>query len=961
MTTTVSAGLEMQLRLEDEDFRKKLQGVSDAVEELGVDAQESGELMRTSFVAAGAGIVALGGSLFALSQALTEVAGETHVLSQVSQVTITEFQRLSLIIKESGGSLEATGKIILLTRNQLSLLKESIDPSTQALGMLGLAIEDFNGLTIDQSVLKIVEELQKIDDQNLRGALITAIYGDEDGRAIFGLLSADLTSFNDRIDMFTILTDKAGLSSRRFNDELNLLTTSYTNALTNSFADAGVFDSFSDLFSDLNSRLNETGAFDNIASVVKVLTDNVDVLIDGLQLLAGLFISSFATDKIVKTFASVREEVVKNTNANLDQIASLEKKISVEQKTIEQTKQVRATNQARLKDLGNLIKANGILSRSEFNALRRQSASTSGANALLSAQIKAYTGLNREIRSTTKTIESQSESIRNLEADLFKQNQQLNRTTLLSTAAGRAFTFAGKAALGFGIAVARAIPGLLVFQAAFASLDFIFGVFRATFSGLVTGLKFFTGEIKKTEVASLEFIDAFQKANDVLVTFEDGILSIADRQAELAENTKLATDEIERQRKVLEDRRNVITDPTTLFLPGIGEFSPFVDPIGTPESQADANITLESVAKLVEDTTKLVDTTAFELAETAKLLKDLSRANLNQFGGEGRPINIVVDPIAEFRLDERDKREAERAATLVEIGKAALNEFGGIGRDILGRVTDSLAEFENGEIVNRFIDLLRDPLSDFGGSGRDISVSIDKLAEFLDNQRIDDFNASMRANLNEFGGEGSMIEGAITANQLAIAELAEASQFRRESSIEFEVEQVNLFKGSIRDQIRTGFTDLFSIGLFGGDVQATIQSFAKGLAMTVVQRLADSVFNSIADSLFSSLALNATSATGGSGSFSSQSVLGLFSGFLGIGSPAPNPELSPFGGAGPNVSNLGGASSNPFPSSFGGAGITYNNNISVTPSFVQELTQIAAVRPDIFGQATDRFNQDRRG
>lgn len=965
-----AAVLETTLVVNDKEFRSKMESTRTNVKGLGDDAKETGGDIKEGFGIGVVAVAALGASIIGLTVSLTEAAAELSVLSDTSQVTITAFQRLLITIKENGGNLEQANKVIQIARRNLFELAEGAGVGYDALTRLGLVTEDFAGLDVDQQVLKIVDALQKLNDANERGVLITSIFGEEDSRAIYGLINKDLTDLNERIDEYTILSEKAGIASRRFQADLDQLTTSYTNALTNSLAEAGVFDSLSDLFNGLTAGISDLGAFDALADGISLVTDNIDLLLEGAGLLAAFYASSVGTAGAIKFYTNLSERV-KETNLSITTLVETRKQeLAVARASIE-TEQASIRNARRqvTADADTIKRVTGITNAKQALATtnaRIIAANRSGDRAEIAAQLRnrrLIIQLTAARVAHRAAIKASTVAISDLTVGVDVLSRSMTRLSILTTKTGALLTRLAVTVGSAGLSIAKIIPGMILFQIAFSLLDEAGGLFLTTLDSVSTGLRRLRTGVEEVDETTIEFIKVFEEANDLLLTYDRGLIDVAKSQASLGEETKLATEEILRQQKVLEDRARAIDEANALIQGPAGDFNPFLRPTESPETPADTNITEASVEKLIVDTQKLIDITTFELAERAARLQEIARAPLNQFGGVGAEQTILQDAFAQFESEERERAIESLAAQLQIVATEALNEFGGIGDDISIRLNNS-SSIAADERDSRLVDLLRDSLNAFGGAGEKIAVSVDELAIFLEGERAARLADDARANLNEFGGEGEIIVDAITGFQLALEELAESTGFRRESSPEFELEQINLFKAGLRDQIRTGFTDLFKAGLNNTSLQDVIEGFARGLAETIVDRIADSVFNTFADSLFDQIGLGAASSISGGGGFGSQSVLGLFTGALGAFGGAPtNPELSAFGGAGPDVSSLGGASAprvTPGASFIGGAQST-TNNISVGPSFIQEVVQLASDRPDIFGQAAERYRQDVTG
>ena len=151
----------------------------------------------------GASAAAVGG-VVALGDALLGRASEIQELSTISGVGAETLQRWGAAARESGGSAEdvadAARELQLRLAEASSLAS---GPAVDALNLLGLSLEELEGIPVDEQLALIRDRLSEVHDPAQRLFLAEELLGGSSER----LVSA-LSATSDELDRFKVSSDE---------------------------------------------------------------------------------------------------------------------------------------------------------------------------------------------------------------------------------------------------------------------------------------------------------------------------------------------------------------------------------------------------------------------------------------------------------------------------------------------------------------------------------------------------------------------------------------------------------------------------------------------------------------------------------------------------------------------------------------------------------------------------------
>ena len=160
--------------------------------------------------------------------AYAAVLGGAQVLNSIDQqvkladqygVSLAAIQELTFALEQSGVAFRQTqGALVRLAAN-LNDFNQGTGEAAQAFETLGFAASDLIGLPIDEQFLRIVAALRSVEDETLRTALASDIFGGRFARNLGGVLG-DLEEYGRIAAQATTLTDEQGRSVVNFNDAL---------------------------------------------------------------------------------------------------------------------------------------------------------------------------------------------------------------------------------------------------------------------------------------------------------------------------------------------------------------------------------------------------------------------------------------------------------------------------------------------------------------------------------------------------------------------------------------------------------------------------------------------------------------------------------------------------------------------------------------------------------------------
>lgn len=160
-------------------------------------------------------------------------------------VTVSRLSELQFAVEQGGADVETLEKGLAAMSRALNDLSDGLMTQITAFEKLGLATEDFLGLSPDQAFLLITKRLSEIEDPITRSALAMKIFG-RAGRALLPMID-DINALTEEAKALGLTIDKdTAASAARLTDAMNKAKRVLVRIMVEIGAAFG--DSLSDIF-----------------------------------------------------------------------------------------------------------------------------------------------------------------------------------------------------------------------------------------------------------------------------------------------------------------------------------------------------------------------------------------------------------------------------------------------------------------------------------------------------------------------------------------------------------------------------------------------------------------------------------------------------------------------------------------------------------------------------------------
>jgi hypothetical protein len=197
-----AGGAFVEIFARDSKFQQAMARVQKKLRDVGKAMRSAG----TSMMGIGAGIVA---PILAAAQSFASFGSELHDMSQRTGIAAAELSVLRYAAEQTGTEMGALETGVKKMQQLIFKASQGSDEAAQALGQLGLRVEDLAGLSADQQLGIIGDRLAGIEDPGTRAAVAVAIFG-RAGTALLPMLSqgsAGLAAFAEEAKRLGLVMD----------------------------------------------------------------------------------------------------------------------------------------------------------------------------------------------------------------------------------------------------------------------------------------------------------------------------------------------------------------------------------------------------------------------------------------------------------------------------------------------------------------------------------------------------------------------------------------------------------------------------------------------------------------------------------------------------------------------------------------------------------------------------------
>ena len=190
--------------------------------------------LSTSAAAVGAAVIAAGAALWRLADQTTRTFGAFEDMSQRTGIAASELHALSIAAEQTSSDFEAITTGLRRMPSFLEDARNGMASATTAMDVLGVSMQDFEGLSPEDSFYRMIDALGSVEDETRRAALAQDVFG-RGAMALIPLIesgSGELRGFADEARRTGLVLDEdAYAAADRFQDAIAMMNREMQSAL----------------------------------------------------------------------------------------------------------------------------------------------------------------------------------------------------------------------------------------------------------------------------------------------------------------------------------------------------------------------------------------------------------------------------------------------------------------------------------------------------------------------------------------------------------------------------------------------------------------------------------------------------------------------------------------------------------------------------------------------------------
>ncbi len=270
-----------------EKAKQELNNVADSVQQNQTKINKFGDTLKKGALAASAGVVTLGASMFGMATKSAEATDRIDKMSQKIGISKELFQEMDYVFNQSGASVDSLQVGMKTLVQQIGSAEDGSKKATQNFNKLGISWKDGTGKLKDQETMlkETINALAKMENGTEKSRIASELFG-KAGVEMIPMLSGGAEAIQELTDkshsLGLILSDEAVASGVKFTDTMDNLKRSFGTAIST----IGV--EFMPLIQKLADKIITnmptiqaiaTGTFTTFGNAIKFVTDNANWLI----------------------------------------------------------------------------------------------------------------------------------------------------------------------------------------------------------------------------------------------------------------------------------------------------------------------------------------------------------------------------------------------------------------------------------------------------------------------------------------------------------------------------------------------------------------------------------------------------------------------------------------------------------------------------------------------------------
>gem|GEM_PF-3837528 len=211
-----------------EQFAKKMQEVGERLKSVGDKMSSVGKSLSTKLTAP---ILGATTALVGIVKKTAEAGDEIQKMSQRTGLSATALSELKHAAELSGTTLDSLETAVKRMQRSVLDLERGLSTQTEAFEMLGLTIEDVQGLSPEEQFNKITSALADVEGETRKAALAQQIFG-RSGTELLPMLSQGADGLaemrQEAHELGVVFDEEAANNSAAFNDAITRLKGAFT-------------------------------------------------------------------------------------------------------------------------------------------------------------------------------------------------------------------------------------------------------------------------------------------------------------------------------------------------------------------------------------------------------------------------------------------------------------------------------------------------------------------------------------------------------------------------------------------------------------------------------------------------------------------------------------------------------------------------------------------------------------
>lgn len=225
-----------KITLDDKDYKKGIKSAEKSGKSFGQTLTSGLKVAGKAMAALYTGTVAVASAIAKITLSAVNYGDEIAKESQKLNMSMEGYQKWSTMLEMAGTSIDIMSMGMKTFTGILDEASKGNATALLTLQKLGLGYEDFAGLSVEDSLKKVVEQFQTMEQGAEKTQLAVDLFG-RSGQELLPLLNQEVGSIDELFKSYEelgfIISDDVLRASEDFDDQLSLLKKSFKVAAVN--------------------------------------------------------------------------------------------------------------------------------------------------------------------------------------------------------------------------------------------------------------------------------------------------------------------------------------------------------------------------------------------------------------------------------------------------------------------------------------------------------------------------------------------------------------------------------------------------------------------------------------------------------------------------------------------------------------------------------------------------------